>query len=1453
VTVREFPALGFDPAPGDAAALDSAATDVAGTGKVFGDASANVTRLNSSGWTGDAADAFRGQLKDLPRDLDLAARSHQTAAKALTEYGTGLTARQRRAAELETQAAELRRRESAAVAEVNRLAGQTAPSGSPEFTRLKHQYDSAHSTATSLGSDLQEVIAAARRLHGEHRDAASTAATKIRNVADAPYKEPGWLSRAWSSVKGWIADHADALAKISSVLKGISAVLGVLSLVPGLQFLAPFALLTAGAALAIDVALKVATGKGSWASIGIDAALTFLPGGKILSGLKGVKAAVAGERGLVAGERALASGEKLLAEGDDAAKALKSATTDAREVAVSFEKKVCEADPIDVVTGRMVMRQVDVELAGALPLVLARTHTSGYRVGRSFGPAWASTLDLRIEPDGGLVRFADDDGTVLVYPVPTSGPVLPVEGPRLPLTADDEGWTITRPTGQALRFGPSGWLLSLTDRLGTSRIEIERDPAGTPVELRHTGGYRIAVESERGRITSLRLRDGERWTELARYGYDEGGRLAAVVNSSGVPLRFRSDAGDRIVRWDDRNGTWYGYDFDAAGRCVRTTGADGALSATFAYDDQVTVVTNSLGARKTFQHNELKQVVRETDALGHTTLSTWDRYDRLLSRTDPLGRTTRWTYDEDGNLLRVDRPDGTSTEATYGPLGLPIRVVEPDGATWLYTYDQRGLMTAATDPAGATTRYRYDVNGHLAAVTDALLNTRTVVADAAGLGISAADPLGATTTYRRDAFGRVVEIVDPLDAVTRFEWTVDGKPAARTLPDGTAESWQYDGEGNLIEHVDALGHATRFTIEGFDRVTSRTAPDGARMGFRWDSELRLVAATDPSGLVWTYDYDPAGRLVRETDFDGRVIAYRYDAAGQLVERSTAAGTVRLGYDAGGRLTRREVDGDVTTFRYDPADRLVAATGADGTELEVAWDRTGRVISEAVDGRVLATGYDLAGRRTWRRTPSGAETRWEYGPDDLPVALRAGAHTMHFERDAIGRELRRTVDQTAAVESVWSPVDRLVGLALAVPDPAGTHRLVDRTFDYRADGALTTVQDEARGPRRYDVDTTGRITAVSDTGERYSYRPTGGLAGSPDGDRWDYQGTRLRRGGNVRYEHDAAGRVVLRQHKTLSGRPQTWRYRWDALDRLVEVRTPDGVRWRYRYDPLGRRVAKQRLDADGRVAEEVLFSWDGTSLAEQTTAAGATVWDWDRSGRQALSQRDLSDAEVDERFYGIVTDIVGTPTELYGPDGTIAWQATATLWGATAGTGSASCPLRFPGQYEDVESGLHYNYYRYYDPRTGRYTSPDPLGLDGGDDPGAYVPNPLRWTDPLGLTPCDPAGMSRNAAFRDAKRDAGITSDQVPVVRKAPMTDSNGHVVKDPVTKQPISTREYEYTMPDGRKVYIQDHGAGHDFGEGGVGDQGPHFNVRPPDPETGVGPARTGKVPGTKPHYPFVK
>ncbi|MFC5771134.1 RHS repeat-associated core domain-containing protein, partial [Thauera sinica] len=70
----------------------------------------------------------------------------------------------------------------------------------------------------------------------------------------------------------------------------------------------------------------------------------------------------------------------------------------------------------------------------------------------------------------------------------------------------------------------------------------------------------------------------------------------------------------------------------------------------------------------------------------------------------------------------------------------------------------------------------------------------------------------------------------------------------------------------------------------------------------------------------------------------------------------------------------------------------------------------------------------------------------------------------------------------------------------------------------------------------------------------------------------------------------------------------------------------------------------------------------------------------------------------------------------------------------AGTGtSTTVNLRFPGQYFDRESGLFYNWNRYYDPTIGRYISPDPIGLAGGLNLFGYAnQSPLRFTDPKGL-------------------------------------------------------------------------------------------------------------------------
>jgi RHS repeat-associated protein len=125
--------------------------------------------------------------------------------------------------------------------------------------------------------------------------------------------------------------------------------------------------------------------------------------------------------------------------------------------------------------------------------------------------------------------------------------------------------------------------------------------------------------------------------------------------------------------------------------------------------------------------------------------------------------------------------------------------------------------------------------------------------------------------------------------------------------------------------------------------------------------------------------------------------------------------------------------------------------------------------------------------------------------------------------------------------------------------------------------------------------------------------------------------------------------------------------------------------------------------------------------------------------------------LEGRLQPVVVDQIGTPHALFDADGTISWRADVELWGRTRAARTLlrerregqegnegdppACALRFPGQWEDEESGLHYNLNRYYDPETGQYLSPDPIGVDGGLRTHGYVHDPLGWMDPEGLAGC----------------------------------------------------------------------------------------------------------------------
>ncbi|MEV0639675.1 RHS repeat-associated core domain-containing protein [Streptomyces sp. NPDC050619] len=1327
-------------------------------------------------WAGKSAAVFKEQFSGVPKNLKKLKKSYELCGDALAAYWPKLERAQALADKALAKGREARDDLSSAQSRLSSAdswvtrAGKEAdkykddPTGSKSSTekpdeakvraatRDVQHAQSAHTKAQSDVTGAQDALDAAKKMAADARtmreEAAREAKSKIDEASDAGIQNRSW----WEDVGDWFEDNWDTIV---TVCKVVVAVLGIVAMIVGGPILGAIVLVAALVVLA-DTLYKYSKGQASLWDVGF-AALDCIPGMKGLTTLgglaKGLKAfGKTGLKGMAMGLKGLGPGMKNLG----------------RQMKNLF---TC-GDPIDMATGQMVMSITDFTLPGVLPLVIERSHRTGVESGRWFGAGWTSTLDQRLLIDDDGVRFIGTDGTVLHYAVPEAGePMRPVFGPNWPLrwdgTPDGEATVHQPQSGTTLVFRrvPGGRttelpLVGLQDRNGNT-IDIRHAEDGSPCEVIHQGGYRLGVTASSGRVASLTLLSAPDQPCLMTYEYDAQGRLIGVVDSSSVPQRYSYDDRQRVTGWQSRTGDWYRYAYDEAGRCVRTGSDSGVLAYRYAYDDETrtTVATDSLGQQITYTFDEDFLPVIETDPLGHTTTRDWDEFGHLVALTDPLGRTTHFHHDDTGNITEVVRPDGGVVAKEYNEYGQITKVTQPDGSTWKSDYDERGNRVAVADPLGATTAFTFDEHGGLIGITDALGNRRQTLAnDAAGLVVGIVDALGARNSLVRDAFGRIVELADPFGAVTRIGWTPEGRISWRHLPNGTTEHWSYDAEGNPLEYRSSNGRHTRFENTHFDLCTLRQSEDGTLERFRYDTELRLRSVTNAQGREWSYTYDGVGRVTSETDFDGRTLTYRYDAAGQLVERTNGAGQVTgFRYDAIGNVIAMEADGTATTYEYDMLGRLVRARGAD-VELRAEHDAMGRVLAESWNGREVRSEYDLIGRRVARRTPSGALTRWIYDAERRSVVQRSGQHDVTFQYDVAGREVERVLGDAARLTHEWD-AERLRTTQRLQTGSGDVRR---RAFDHRPDGMLSSVTDSRLGERTFTFDPAGRVTAArggSDgRDESYRFDALGNLTefstSAPvydeetgPGER-TYSGTLIERAGRTRYRHDGQGRVVQRTTKLLSGGTRVWRYAWNTEDQLTDVLTPDGRHWHYVYDPVGRRVAKQLLGDDGAtVVEQISFFWDGDNLAEQTDGTLSMSWDWG-DGPVPIGQRvrdtgpvgpDTAQHEIDERFYAIVTDLIGTPTELVDPCGEVVWTQSSTLWGVPTERADAprvDCPLRFPGQYFDDETGLHYNVHRYYEPGTARYLSPDPLGRTPGPNHYAYVKNPLQWKDPLGLkAPC----------------------------------------------------------------------------------------------------------------------
>ncbi|RMR14847.1 RHS repeat domain-containing protein, partial [Pseudomonas syringae group genomosp. 3] len=219
---------------------------------------------------------------------------------------------------------------------------------------------------------------------------------------------------------------------------------------------------------------------------------------------------------------------------------------------------------------------------------------------------------------------------------------------------------------------------------------------------------------------------------------------------------------------------------------------------------------------------------------------------------------------------------------------------------------------------------------------------------------------------------------------------------------------------------------------------------------------------------------------------------------------------------------------------------------------------------------------------------------------------------------------------------------------------------------------------------------------------------------------------------------------------------------------------------YQYDSLGRRVGKQS-EIKGQ-ADHKRFLWQGLRMLREESPGQSSLYLYEPGSYAPLARVDQKEGETENKVYYYHTDQIGTPLEMTDADGQIVWQAKYRAWGAIEKlvVNEVEQNLRFQGQYFDVETGLHYNTFRYYDPEIGRFTTQDPIGLAGGFNLYQYAPSPIGWIDPWGWN-CIPNKVAGTAREARAKDLYGKRYGKENVLSERYLRNAEGKIAKDPLT------------------------------------------------------------------------
>ena len=514
----------------------------------------------------------------------------------------------------------------------------------------------------------------------------------------------------------------------------------------------------------------------------------------------------------------------------------------------------------------------------------------------------------------------------------------------------------------------------------------------------------------------------------------------------------------------------------------------------------------------------------------------------------------------------------------------------------------------------------------------------------------------------------------------------------------------------------------------------------------------MTRVVRPEGRQTEYEYDGVGNILQETQHDGRTSRFAYDEDGRLLRAENKEIKVAFKHDLGGRIVKETQGGHCIMRKYERTGRHVHTESSLGASIDYSHDKDGN-LSEMNSGGWSAR---------WQRDRVGLETERE---------LTGGVH-VKTHHDSLGRETYKSVG-ARNVEQFRRSYTWGIGNRLHATEDGLTGRRVRYDYD-EFDNLLSAEYKQGNDVERiYRIP--DRIGNLFETREK-------------DDRKYD-AGGRLTEDRDYFYHYDCEGNLVFKEFRTLDRAGVSvplggqkahleeelgitfrafgagWRYDWQSDGMLSRVVRPDGKEVSFAYDALGRRIRKSFAGTTTH------FVWDGNiPLHEWTEEAEENVVTW-------LFEQDTfvpaAKLVANGECFSIVSDYLGTPLQAFDNNGNKIWEQELDIFGRKRRKGnnkSSFIPFKYQGQYEDIETGLYYNRFRYYDSCIGNYISQDPIRLASNSvNLYSYISDSNSWLDIFGLFG---SGKGTHTATINIYNSDGSLKPESPIsIKSGDMTDA----------------------------------------------------------------------------------